>query len=196
MSAPRPSADPRLGPGAGALVLFALALPAAGLAAADPPLRLSAQVDSLQRGLFCATDGGGRMEAPDTEFGWIHVPAEPVAMRAPGAVAPAVLGIGFGVDYTLSGADPVLVRHVVEHPPMPPSGRVSQSWESWVLGGVPEVVFFQFDIAEELLPGRWTFAAQAGDSEVFHAAFDVVPPERAPHLAGLCAGGDLLAVSR
>ncbi len=196
MSEPRPSADRRLRRGAGAAALAALVLQGGGIAAAEPPLRLSPQVEALQRGLFCATTEGGRMEAPDTEFGWIHLPDEPVDMRAPGTIAPAVLGLGFGLDYTLAGSDPVLIRHVVEHPPMPPSGRVRQSWDSWVLGGVPEIVFFQFDISEELLPGRWSFTALAGEDEVFHAGFDVVPPERAPHLAGLCAGGDLLTLSR
>jgi len=195
MSAPQPSADRRFGRGAGAASLAALVF-LGGAAAAEPPLRVSDQVETLQRGLFCATEGAGRMEAPDTEFGWIHVPDETIEMRTPGAVAPAVLGIGFGVDVTLTGTNPVLIRHVVEHPPMPPSGRVTQSWESWVLGGVPEIVFFQFDIEEELLPGRWSFTAFAGENEVYHAAFEVVAPGRAPHLAGLCAGGDILALSR
>ena len=181
--------------GAAALAV-ALALFGATAAAAEPPLRLSPQVEALQRGLFCATADGGRMDAPDTEFGWIHVPDEPIEMRARGAVAPTVLGIGFGLDYTLAGSEPVLIRHVVEHPPMPPSGRVRQSWESWVMAGEPEIIFFQFDIAEELLPGRWSFTAFDGDDEVFHAAFDIVPPDRAPHLAGLCAGGERLALSR
>lgn len=194
MSAPPRSAERRARAGVGALA--GLVLLVAGGAAAEPGVRQTAAVVALERGLFCATTGGGRMEAPDTEFGWIRLPDAPMDMRRPGAVAPAVLGVGFGVDYTLAGSDPVLVRHVVEHPPMPPSGRVRQSWESWVLGGVPEVVFFQFDIEAELLPGRWSFSALDGEGELFRAAFDVVPPGEAPHLAGLCAGGDLLTLNR
>lgn len=195
MSAPRRSADTTIGAGAQALALAAI-MSVAGPAAAEAPLRLSPLVAALERGLFCGVAEGNRMEAPDTEFGWIHVPETPVEMRLRGTTAPAVLGLGFGLEYTLAGSDAVLIRHVVEHPPMPPAGRSWQSWESWGLGGVPEVVFFQFDIEDELLPGRWSFTAFDGADEVFHAAFDVVAPEKAPHLAGLCAGGDLLTLSR
>ncbi len=166
------------------------------LAGAQPPLRLSPLVEDLERGLFCATDEGSRMEAPDTEFGWIHIPEEPVAMRLPGTTVPAVLGLGFGIEYLIGGTDPVPIRYEIAHPPMPPSGRVQQSWEAWVFGGEPEVVFFQFDIDAELLPGRWSFAAFAGDKELFFAAFDIVIPEAAPNLAGLCAGGELLTLNR
>ena len=194
MSAPRPLADLFRAGGGGAAAAAALLL--APSAEAEPLLSQSAMVEELTRGLFCAASEGGRMEAPDTEFGWIHIPQEPVAMRRPGSLAPAVLGIGFGVEFTLTGTQPVLVRHVVRHPPMPPSGRVEQSWESWIIGGVAEVVFFQFDIDPELLPGRWSFTALAGEDELYHAEFDIVPADQAPHLAGLCVGGDLLTFSR
>jgi hypothetical protein len=201
MSAPPRSADPAPRRRAAAVGL-ALLLPLAAsfgattAVAEEPPLRTSAKVAALERGLFCATPEGARRDAPDTEFGWIHIPDEPVAMRREGAVVPAVLGLGFGIDYTLAGSEPVLIRHVVEHPPMPPSRRVRQTWESWVIGGTPEVVFFQFDIDDELLPGRWTFTALDGDEEILHAAFDVVPPAAAPHLTALCSGAELLTLNR
>jgi hypothetical protein len=193
MSAPRRLADFRT---CGAAALAGLFLLVAGGAAADPPLRHSAEILSLERGLFCATGNGGRFDAPDTEFGWIHVPDEPVEMQRPGPIVPAVIGLGFGVTYTFDGTDPILIRYVVDHPPMPPSGRTRQSWESWVIGGVTEIVFFQFDLEEELLPGRWSFSGLDGANEVFHAAFDVVPPAAAPHLVGLCAGEELLTLNR
>ncbi len=196
MSAPPRSAERPLPRSAAGPALAALVLLAAVPARAEPVLQRSDLVETLAQGLFCATSETGRMEAPDTEFGWIHIPEEPIAMRQRGSVAPAVLGIGFGLEYTLTGDAPILIRHVVEHPPMPASGRTRQSWESWALGGVPEIIFFQFDLEEELLPGRWTFIALAGEAEVFRAGFDVVPPDAAPHLAGLCSGGDLLALSR
>jgi hypothetical protein len=111
-------------------------------------------------------------------------------------MAPAVLGLGFGVEYILTGTDAVLIRHIVDHPPMLPATTTQQSWESWSIGGVPEVVFFQFDIEDELVPGRWTFTAMAGEDEVYHAAFDVVPAPAAPHLAQLCEDGELLTLNR
>lgn len=201
MSAPPPSAEAacRRRGGYVARAAFLLAvplLPGAGGASAEPPLRLSAMVVALERGILCASAEGGRMAAPDTEHGWIHVPDEPVTLRRRGALVPAVLGLGFGVDYTLAGSEPVLIRYVIEHPPLPPSGRQRQSWESWVIGGAPEIVFFQFDHEAELLPGRWSFAGLAGEEEVFFAAFDIVPPAAAPHLAGLCTGEEQITLSR
>jgi len=164
---------------------------------AEPALRLGPGVEDLTRGLICAPPEAGRREAPDTAAGWIHVPDAAIEIRIEGVVAPALLGTGFGVRYMLErGALPVPVRYTVTHPPMPPDGRTLQSWDSLVMPGVPEQVFFQFDIADELQPGSWSFTAHSGATELFHAAFDIVPPETVPHLTGVCRGGDLLALSR
>lgn len=166
---------------------------------AEPALRLGPGVVELTRGLICAPPEGGRRDAPDTASGWIHVPDQPIEIRVEGTTAPALLGTGFGVRYVLeAGASPVPVpvRYTVIHPPLPPDGMTRQSWESLVMPGMPEQVFFQFDIADELQPGHWNFTAESGATELFHAAFDIVPAETVPHLAALCRGGDLLAFSR
>jgi len=164
---------------------------------AEPDLRLGPGVGNLTRGLICAPPEGGRRDAPDTASGWIHVPDQPIEIRVESTTAPALLGTGFGVRYVLQGgAFPVPVRYTVTHPPLPPEGVTRQSWESLVMPGMPEQVFFQFDIEEELQPGRWSFTAHSGATELFHAGFDVVPPETVPHMTALCRGGDLLAFSR
>jgi len=165
---------------------------------AEPALRLGPGVEALTRGLICAPPEGGRRDAPDTASGWIHVPDNPIDIRVEGVVAPALLGTGFGLRYLLEGAGamPVPVRYTVEHPPLPPEGLTRQSWESLAMPGVPEQVFFQFDIEDELQPGRWSFTAHSGETELFHAGFDVVPPDTVPHLTGLCRGDDMLAFSR
>lgn len=163
---------------------------------AEPPLRLSAQVVEFTRGLICAPPEGGRRDAPDTASGWIHVPDAPIQIRLEGTTAPALLGSGFGLRFVFEGDVPMTVRYIVTHPPMPPSGMTMQGWDSVVMPGTAEQVFFQFDVEEELLPGAWSFTAQSGGVELFHAGFDVVVPEQVPHLIGLCQGGDLLAFSR
>lgn len=168
----------------------------AGPGSAEPALRLDAQVAELTRGLICAPPPAGRREAPDTAFGWIHVPDEPIVIRREGSVVPAVLGMGFGVHFRLHGDVPRLLRYVIEHPPMAPSGLSRQSWESLVENQSGEHVFFQFDLPEELLIGDWSFTAFDGTRELFHAAFRVVEPADLPQLARLCAGGALLALSR
>lgn len=177
-----------------ASVLLASLLLAAP-ARADLPLRFVPEVAELTRGLICAPPPAGRREAPDTAFGWIHVPDEPIVIRREGTTVPAVLGMGFGVHFRLQDDAPRLLRYVVEHPPMEPQGVTRQSWEA-LTQGQGERVFFQFDLAEELLPGFWSFTALEGTRELFHAAFKVVTAEEAPGLARLCEGDELLALSR
>lgn len=181
---------------------LALAVAFATPATGEPGMRLAPEVAGLVRGLICAPPEGDRREAPDTAAGWIHVPAAPIEILQEGFTAPALLGTGFGVRYILEGTilegagAPLPVRYTVGHPPLPPAGTTQQSWDSFVLPGTPEQVFFQFDIEEELQPGRWSFAAHSGTRELFHVAFDVVAPDTVPHLTGLCRGANLLAVSR
>lgn len=183
--------------GARAVSGTALAL-TAGLAAAAlaDGIRTAPGVTILERGLICAPPEGGRREAPDTAFGWIHVPDRPLDIRLQGAVAPARLGTGFGLRFSLDRDDPVLVRHVVTHPPMTDAGITEQAWESLVLPGLDEAVFFQFDIEEELVTGPWAFAAYDETGELYRVGFSVVPPATVPHLDELCTGGDLFAFSR
>ena len=179
-----------------ALALALLALLAPAGASADPPLRHSPQVTDLARGLICSPPETGRRDAPDTMAGWIHVPDEPLRIIEKSTTAPAVLGMGFGVEFRLTGDVPLLVRYSVTHPPMPPEGRTRQGWDGTVWPDRDEAVFFLFDIEEELQPGRWSFSASHDGTEIFHAAFDVVAPEEAQHLTGLCRDGGLLSFVR
>ncbi len=171
---------------------LALVLVGTGPALAEPRLFAEPGV-VIEAGLFCAADAADRRPAPDTVFGWIHVPDVPVSIILPGEMtAPAVLGLGFGVSFALGNMAPVDLTYVITHPPMPPAGTTRQSWVGRVQPGTVESVFFQFDIPEELLPGDWQIAALENGEAVFRAEFSVVPPEDAPHLAGLCGGPLLL----
>lgn len=184
-SAPRRSAE------AAAVLLAGL------LAAAPGGARAGAVtgpgIEWLVQGLFCAPPETGRREAPDTISGWIHVPDAPVTMVAEGTVAPAALGLGFGVRFQRAGSDVALLRFVVTHPPMTAAGIARQGWESWSQAGEPDAIFFQFDLPEELLPGDWTFAAYLGEERLFSAPFTVVPAAEAPELVALCRPGAMMS---
>lgn len=186
-SAPPRSARLRRAAGA-ALAALLLATPAA----ADD-LRVGPGVAELVRGLFCAPPQTGRREAPDTMAGWIHVPDAPVELVAESTVAPAVLGMGFGVRFRRTGPDAAILRYEVTHPPIGTAGVTTQGWDSVSMAGDQDSIFFQFDLPEELVPGRWTFSARMDGQELFSAPFTVVPPERAPELAGLCRGGLMMS---
>jgi hypothetical protein len=167
-----------------------------GTAQADEHVILSARIASLTAGLFCAPEDGDRRAAPDTMAGWIHVPDAPVAMVAEGQVAPALIGLGFGVRYTLRDGGDAFVRYTVTHPPMPPTGITTQSWESFVASGSIDTTFFQFDVEDELQPGDWGFAASIDGTEIFNVGFTVRPAAELPGLLGLCQGGALLSLNQ
>ncbi len=178
---------------AGPVLAVVLAFVAGSPASADPPLRVSPHITQLERGLICSPSSSGRRDAPDTMAGWIHVPDAPLRIIAPSTSAPAILGMGFGVEFTIAGNEPLALRYEVTHPPMPPEGRTRQAWDGVAWPDSEEAIFFLFDIEEELQPGRWSFTASHDGTEIFHAEFDVVAPEAAPHLTGLCRDGGLLS---
>jgi len=171
-------------------------LAAAAIAAVAAPavaqVRQAAEVAALVQGLFCAPPEAGRRAAPGTLSGWVHVPDEPVRMVAEGTVAPATLGLGFGVRFQWQGgAAPI--RYVVTHPPMGASGATRQTWDSVAAGGFEDAVFFQFDVPEEQVTGAWAFQAFVGEAEVFYAPFTVVDPAQVPELVALCQPGGLVS---
>jgi len=156
---------------------------------------VSPRVADLTAGLFCAPPEAGRRPAPETMTGWIHVPDEPVRMIVQGTEAPAVLGLGFGVRYSMVPGPDLVTRYTVTHPPIPPSGITEQHWDGMVMGGGGDTAFFQFDVPEELQPGEWTFSVQAGGETLFTLAFTVRPAQDLPALAALCRGGALLSAN-
>lgn len=147
----------------------------------------------LVQGLFCAPAETGRRAAPDTMSGWIHVPDAPVAMVAEGTVAPAALGMGFGVRFQLLGTGIAALRYEVRHPPMGAGGVTAQSWESVSTVGAEDAIFFQFDVPEELVTGPWEFRAYEGGRELFRAPFTVVEAGAAPDLLALCRPGAMMS---
>lgn len=182
-SAPPRSAELALA----ALLALAAAPQAAAQAVVGPG------VDWLVQGLFCAPAETGRREAPGTMSGWIHVPDAPVAMVAEGTVAPAALGMGFGVRFQRGGAALTAMRYEVRHPPMGAGGVTVQAWDSVSMAGEEDAIFFQFDVAEELVTGPWEFRAYEGGRELFRAPFTVVEPGAVPELLALCRPGAMMS---
>lgn len=170
-----------------------------GVALMAAPLPLAAQavpgpgVAEIVAGLICAATDTDRRDAPGTLSGWIHVPTGPVQMVARGHVAPAVLGVGFGVSYRLAPGVSGPVTYTVQHPPIPPTGATTQSWDGFLEPGVGDTVYFQFDVPEELQVGAWQFSATLGGQTLFTADFEVVAPDSVPELLGLCRAPGLLS---
>lgn len=171
------------------LVLFPMSCPAL----AGDNVVTSDQVAELTAGLFCAPPMAGRRDAPGTVFGWVHVPDVPVDLIAEGQIAPAVLGLGFGVRFTLHQETNAVLSYTVTHPPMPPRGVTEQNWTGTMDAGAADTMFFQFDTPDELQPGDWSFSVSQDGAYLLTVEFTVVPAAAAPGLAHLCRGGALLS---
>ncbi|WP_323034614.1 DUF3859 domain-containing protein [Pararhodobacter sp.] len=165
-------------------------------AQADTAIAQSPQVETLVPGLFCAAEERNQRAAPETIAGFVYEPVNPVAMVAEGQVVPAMIGLGFGVRFTLADAEDAALDYTVTHPPMPPGMVTVQRWGSTLTGGNVGTVFFQFDVPEELQPGDWSFAATRDGAPVFRVGFTVRPASELPALVGLCQGGSLLSLSQ
>jgi len=167
-----------------------------GAAQAEEGIILSPRVAMLTAGLFCAPEEGGRRPAPDTINGWVHAPGEPIEMVAQGQVVPAMLGLGFGVRFTLADTQDTDIRYTVTHPPMPPSGATSQSWDGQITAGFVGTALFQFDITDELQPGDWQFSATSDGDMLFSVGFTVRSASALPGMLGLCSSGDMLSLNQ
>jgi hypothetical protein len=177
---------------------LALALPALclallpGLAPAqgeavrvDPEL-----VAELVFGVYCAQEPVRTEVAPETASGVINIVPDLPDIRFAQTVVPAALDIGFGVlSRAPEGVVHDTVTITVTHPPFPDSGIEVERWVTRIGPEEFSLTGFSFDVPEELVTGTWTFEAHAGERELFHIAFEVVPPEMAAPVIAACQMG-------
>ena len=170
------------------ICLLAL-MPAAFLAQPD---KISTQIAQFEAGVICAPPTTGVSKAPDTVAGTTHlIEVDPPFVSLKRRV-PAVIGIGFGVK-AVGVTDIEAVSITVSHPKMGDAGTTRQSYESHISGVGPSLAFYQFDFDYELRVGVWQIEARQGDTVLYRADFDVLPPAQVPELAGVCGFQDLLS---
>jgi hypothetical protein len=186
---PRMRAAIRLAP----LFLIVLLTPRAVLAeaASGPNIRVDPElIAELVFGVYCAKNPIRTEEAPETASGVINIVPDLPQIRFAQTVVPAALGIGFGVlSRAPSGMvhDPVTIT--VTHPPFAGSGIEVERWTTRVGWEEFGLTGFSFDVSEELVLGTWTFEAHSGARELFHVAFEVVPPDMAAPVLADCQMG-------
>lgn len=169
-------------------LLLCLALLPAPLRAEMAADVVSPDLSLMEAGMTCRPQVTGTVTAPGTMKGSIAVVRDPMAFVATGRQVPAVLGLGFGVRARL--ADPGQRREVtivVTHPPMAPGGVTRESWTATLTGLTSLLNSYRFETEAELVPGDWTISAEAGGKVLFRVPYTVLPADRLPGLAQVCA---------
>ncbi|WP_458791840.1 DUF3859 domain-containing protein [Yoonia sp. MH D7] len=172
-------------------VVFPVALAAQ---VAVQPDKAGVQIAAFEVGVICAPPTTGESTAPDTVAGTTHLIDIDPPFVSRGPLVPAVVGVGFGVK--ARAVDPLGMQGVtmtITHPPMGDSGATHQSFGSLIRGDVPSMSFYQFDFDYELVTGIWQMQAMQGNTVLYRASFEVVPPEQVPELAGVCGFEELLS---
>ena len=173
------------------LALAFLTAPAFAESEASGGIRVNPDlIAELVYGIYCAEEPVRTEEAPEPASGVINIVPDLPRIRFAQTVVPAAIDIGFGVlSRPAEGLvlDPVTIT--VTHPPFPESGIEVErwvtrfDWEDFNLTG------FSFDVPGELVLGTWTFTAHAAGVELFHVAFEVVPPDLAAGVLAECQMG-------
>jgi len=174
-----------------AVTLLPLALSAQSSLPAD---MVGARIASLDSGVICAPEVVGQSPAPGTVAGFTNIIEVDPPFVTGGQLVPAVLGIGFGVramTRDVAGLSDVMMT--VTHPPMGDDGLTVQQFFTSISGTEQSFTFYQFDQEYELLPGIWTMEAAIDGVVLYHATFEVVPPQALPQLATLCGFESLLS---
>lgn len=143
----------------------------------------------LEAGIYCPEVADGRMEAPDTESGYIDLLSGEVRAAYLGNVVPGEIGIGFGMRYQVEPETGMISgRMVVTHPPMGDSGITRQSYTVILDPAQSNMSQYDFDFPYEIVQGTWTMTLEIAGLPALRQSFTVVPPEAAPFSIDECEG--------
>lgn len=160
------------------LALGVLALPTLAELA---PLASGPGIVIEKVGIYCKVDAEGRVDAPETELGYIQTMIAVPEFAFEQREVPARLGISFGILVT-SDHDIPQARMEVTRPGL----SKPDIWYSDFSAGGSEVRGFSFDFENELAPGVWLFAAYEGDQQLYSVEFEIVPGSELPGISSDC----------
>jgi hypothetical protein len=172
--------------------LLSTLLALAGPAAAEPALRAWADeswLTGMEFGLWCLpVTPDGVSESPETIIGETDRYDVMPDLVVRTHTVPLASEVTFGVraKFARSNWADLPLKAVLIHPA--PQGTVPQM-ESWAVWPWDDGSFFNtytfFDPARNEA-GHWTFILSDGKRRLHEVVFDVVPPEAAPDLVGIC----------
>ena len=151
------------------------------------------EATEVVQGVFCVRDVTTERPAEDTIAGVVDSFDTTPEFDWLGDVAPADIGMSFGLHITLPASAAGAVRFEVSHPPMGPNGVTVESWTSLVTPDTRRYVGFHFEKAYEQVPGAWVMRAYSEDRLLYEATWTVVPAGTMPELTSRCFGPDTLS---
>ena len=170
--------------------LLALAVVLAGLSAPalaeDAPQVRAPETTFLEAGIFCIRHDGEKQDAPGTESGEINLLDGLPDLVSRTLVAPAALGVSFGVVWAHGLTDTTEVEIRVWRPRLDGSVPGVESWVSVTEAGSTTASLWTFEYPSELATGTWTFEAWAEDLMLWRVTFQVVPLAELPGADQLC----------
>ncbi|MDF1855222.1 DUF3859 domain-containing protein [Pseudooceanicola sp.] len=145
-------------------------------------------------GVFCPDEPVGRIEAPDTERGFIDLVSGNPPVDFHTDVVPAELGLGFGMRFRLAPGEATrMARVVITHPPFgtPPVSR--ETYAITLESDFTSMTQFDFDETYEMQPGRWNLAIEVEGGILLSHDFTVVPADQSLISTKMCKGPALLS---
>lgn len=134
----------------------------------------------LQHGIFCDTDNGARIAAPETQLGYIELAPEGLEISRVQQTLPADIGLAFGVFAQASRDVAVTVK--VHRPDL----AAPETWDSFIRADALGPAYFTFDFPQEQVPGLWAIEAWEGDQRLYRVEYLVTPAGSDPKLTGFC----------
>lgn len=144
-------------------------------------------------GIFCPDEATGRIEAPDTERGFIDLITGDPRVDFHTDIVPGELGLGFGMRFRLEdGLGPRVGRVIITHPPFGAQAVTRESYPITIDGEGTSMTQFDFDDDYEVQYGAWTLAIEVDGEVLLSHTFTVVPKEQSAISTKLCKGPALL----
>jgi Domain of unknown function (DUF3859) len=154
-------------------LLLAALLSGPALAEVRP---LSPLIESLTAGVFCPEDFMDKVEAPETELGYILSPSSEPEITWLSTEVPARLGIAFGLQMAQTDGPPIGLVEVEVTRPLQNGETGTDRWEAFVGPEGTSTNFWVFSEPSELANGDWTFRIRQGDEMLVEVTFVVMDP--------------------
>ncbi|MEL6208005.1 MAG: DUF3859 domain-containing protein [Pseudomonadota bacterium] len=153
----------------------------------------ASDVRGLDYGLVCGPRDGVDVAAPETDSGTVRRfegPASIVVTTDRIALEP---GATFGVSVVVPPPGAPVVTMTVIHPPFRETGTEVERYTTTFEALTPQLNAFTFDLHREMVPGLWTFVAEADGAVIYRVSFTVTADGSGASPSEHCRSPDVIS---